>query len=419
MTFRVASTFAIGTRNWGLVQPRKQRGTQRTVAIVQCSLRPYRIAFYDQLRDLLATENVDLRVIYGQPNPSEREKQSNSTLPWGTYTRNRYLSFAGREISWQPCSRLLRDADLIIVEQAVKHVLNWELALSPGRRHFKLALWGHGRNFQSKSSTSLAERSKRVLTKHSDWWFAYNSSGARVVADIPFPAHRITVVNNSVDTRLLTQARDEVRQSLGQEQEALRRELGINSESVGLFVGGLYKAKRLDFLIAACDHMRDLVHDFELIIIGAGPDRQLVRDAARCRPWLHYVSPVFGADLAPYFELAKIFLMPGLVGLSVIDSFVFQTPMVTTAFPYHSPEIEYLSNGVNGIIHPDPDDAAGYAAEAAKLLIDNQRLAHLIEGCDEAASTYSIDAMVRNFADGVLHALDRPPLRTERRAGTS
>jgi L-malate glycosyltransferase len=38
-------------------------------------------------------------------------------------------------------------------------------------------------------------------------------------------------------------------------------------------------------------------------------------------------------------------LMPGLVGLAVLDAFADGIPRVTTVIEYHSPEIEYLVPG--------------------------------------------------------------------------
>ena len=43
--------------------------------------------------------------------------------------------------------------------------------------------------------------------------------------------------------------------------------------------------------------------------------------------------------MAPYLYVSKLLLMPGLVGLSVMDSFVGTCPLVTTDVAVHSPEI--------------------------------------------------------------------------------
>src|SRR5664280_31065 len=104
-------------------------------------------------------------------------------------------------------------------------------------------------------------------------------------------------------------------------------------------------------------------------------------------------------------------LMPGLVGLSVIDAFVAQVPMITTAVEYHSPEIEYLIPGINGILLSAKTTASEYADRVAELLNTPHELAELRRGCLEAAHKYTLDAMVDRFSDGVLHALQHESAR--------
>ena len=114
--------------------------------------------------------------------------------------------------------------------------------------------------------------------------------------------------------------------------------------------------------------MREAVPDFHLLIIGAGPDAGIAEAAAAELPWVHYAGPKFGAEKTALASLGRVFLMPGLVGLGVLDSFAYGTPMVTTDIPYHSPEIEYLRHGENGLIVAD--DVRTYAEAVTELLTD-------------------------------------------------
>jgi len=272
---------------------------------------------------------------------------------------------------------------------------------------FRLAFWGHGRNFQSDSTTTFAERAKRLLSREADWWFAYTQRSAEIVASLPFNRNRITVVNNAIDTGELAKARNTIRRHPGGIEE-LRQTLGLSGDQVGLFVGAMYAEKRLPFLIECCDRIRSLVPEFEMVFVGAGTAEDLVRQASRERPWMHYVGPVFGPAVARYFALASVVLMPGLVGLGVLDSFVCETPMVTTGLSTHSPEIEYLESGINGIVVRPPDDVESFSNAVSGLLCDRTKLITLIDGCRASARLYSIEGMAGNFAAGVLEALHAP-----------
>ena len=113
----------------------------------------------------------------------------------------------------------------------------------------------------------------------------------------------------------------------------------------------------------------------------------------------------FDEERVPYLMLGKLMLMPGAVGLAVLDAFCLEVPLVTIDVPYHGPEIEYLVDGTNGVIVERGSDARRYAAVVAELLIDDDARARLQEGCRESRERYSIECMAQRFADGVVGAM--------------
>lgn len=373
------------------------------VAVVQSWLTPYRLPFYEHLRRELAERSVGLAVVYGQASPEEAAKRPHTALPWGSYAANRYLRLGGRELSWQPCLGLVADADLVIVEQALKRLVNGVLLAQRGLSGRRVAFWGHGRTFQAHRSSWLAERAKRRLSRGVHWWFAYNDLSARAVEALPYPRSRITVVNNSVDTAGLRAARHRVGPV---ELAALRSRLDIRSENVALFVGGMYPDKRLAFLLESSERIRAAVPDFEIILVGDGPDVAQVEAAARRHRWVHLESPRFGAELAVYFAAARLLLIPGVVGLAVLDSFAFGVPLVTCDLPYHSPEIDYVSPGFDAVVVREADDPGAYARTVVELLRDRAARARLQDGCHRSASSYSIESMAQRFAAGIEQALE-------------
>jgi glycosyltransferase involved in cell wall biosynthesis len=86
-----------------------------------------------------------------------------------------------------------------------------------------------------------------------------------------------------------------------------------------------------------------------------------------------------------------------------VDSFVLGTPIVTTDWPWHAPEFEYLMPGRNAVV--TPDDVQAYADGVAALLRDPARVDELRRGCAEAAPRYAVEQMVDRFAVGTLRAL--------------
>lgn len=371
------------------------------VAIVQKSLPHYRRSFFDNLRGELNRRGVELRLVYGQPTGADASKDDTAEIPWATRIHNRTFTVAGAQVVWQPCLKAIRDADLVIVEQAAKLLVNYPLLIGQALGAKPVAFWGHGQNFQRPTLRTFAEKVKRLVSRHVHWWFAYNDLSAQVIADLGYPVERITSVQNAIDTDALREARDR----LGQEgRAALRSRLGIRARWVAIYCGGLYREKRLEFLIEAGRRLATELGDFELVVIGSGPERERIERASAEHPWLRFLGPRFGDEKVSWFLASDVFLMPGLVGLAVLDAFALEVPLVTTADALHSPEIDYLVSGENGVV--TPGELSAYVAEVRRILLEHGWGERLREGGRQAGARYTVPAMAVRFADGVVKALE-------------
>ncbi|MFD2111275.1 glycosyltransferase family 4 protein [Thiorhodococcus fuscus] len=397
----------------------------RKVVIVQRVLPHYRVAFFSELRLRLLDENIDMRLAYGQELPGQIPRTVDLIAPWAIRVQNRYLPLGPVKPVWQPCLNLIEDADLVIIEQANALLLNHWLMLRRALRARPLvAFWGHGSNRQAAHPDSLSEQIKRRLITRVDWWFAYTRLSARLVREAGFPPERITIVNNTLDTGTL---RRDLAAVTPAEQATARRRLELRpNDRICLYSGGLYPDKRLDFLIQAGAAIHARLPDFRLLIIGDGPERERIDRAARTHPWLRYLGPLFGADRAIYYRLGQAFLMPGLVGLVIIDSFATGLPLFTLDDSPHSPEIAYLKPGENGYM--TPPDVTVYAAAVCAFLEGGERSANVRSACLESGRTLTLERMVAHYATGITRCLrdniaagqldDTPPDQTVRSEST-
>lgn len=376
---------------------------KRRVLIVQTYVPQYRVAFFEGLKAFLDAQNIHLDLVYSGPPDDAARKSDAVRLPWAMYRTNRRFRVGRRELVYQPVARLARGYDLVIVENANKLLINPVLACMNGLGMTRLAYWGHGKNFQGGEALMGASL-KSAMLRHAHWWFAYNDLSAEIVRETGFPKERITSVMNTIDNEAL--ARD-VTAVTAADLELQRRELNLAGSNVCIYIGGMYDKKRLPFLLAACERIREIVPDFEILFLGSGVDRALVDAFAAKHDWAKALGPTFGRDKATCLKLAKLLLMPGLVGLAIIDAFAAQMPIVTTDVPYHSPEIDYLVSGTNGEIVSPADSIETYAERVAALLADKARLEKLRQGCRESAEKYSMQSMISNFASGVVAALGR------------
>ncbi len=378
------------------------------VVIVLRAIPHYRVPFLDLLRADLAARGIRLSVVYGQVGPERVAKRDTVVLSWGIRIENRVIAVGSGALYWQPCLELVRDADLVIVTQEAKLLTNYVLHWRRARGRIRLAYWGHGGTYQQGPLPWLIQAIKAHLARQVDWWFAYTELSAQAVFATGFPRERLTVVNNAIDTASLRATRMSL---TAEDLERERRLLGIRGQSIGVFIGGMYREKRLEFLLAACEVTKARIPDFECLFVGDGPDSGKVREAAARFPWIHFLGPRFGAEKVAALALGEVMLMPGLVGLAVLDSFALELPILTTDIPYHSPEINYLRNGENGVVLPRDCGPEEYGEQVAGLIGDDHRLSALRAGCREAAGRYTIDDMASRFASGVVQALEsaKPP----------
>jgi len=375
----------------------------RVVIVYRVALQ-YRRRFYELLRGRLDGLGIDLVLVLGGPSASEARKRDYTPVPWAIQTRNKTMRLGGREVCWQPCLRYVHSADLVVVQPEARNLVNYVLLALQAAGRFRLAFWGVGvTQRRARPSNRLGEFAKRQMAPWVHWWFAYTDRSARDVLSYGFPAERITVVNNAVDTQGLVAADELI---TDEEVRTFRGELGIEGHHVAISVGGMDEDKRVPFLLESCLLVRDNLPDFELILIGAGPDQHLAETYARTHSWIHYVGPVFDEAKVPYFRLAQLALQPGNVGLVVLDCLALETPLITTAVPYHGPEIEYLSQGVNGLVVGDWTSPQAYAGAVVEAFNSPDLIDRLSEGCRASRGKYTLEGMVERFAKGVVLALE-------------
>jgi glycosyltransferase involved in cell wall biosynthesis len=377
------------------------------VTIVQRILPHYRIPFFTQLAEALAKDGIELSLVYGQELQGTVPKTFEFDAPWAHRIKNAYFKIFGYEMVWQPCLKMTGGSDLIIVEQANRLLVNYAYLLLRKAGNFKLAYWGHGKNMCiGPGRNKLREYLKRALGRSVDWWFAYTGLSARVASDLGMPLDRITAVMNSIDTEELEEG---VRQATPEQLDALKKTLGIRSDNVGVFCGGMNRAKHLDFLLDACVNIKTQLPGFEIIFIGSGPEQHKVEKAAAQYSWVHYVGPKYGLERVAYLMLGKALLMPGLIGLVILDSFVTQVPVFTTDTPGHGPEIDYLEDGLNGVLVHAGEESYSQSVVAYFESVDMQSA--LRNGCAASAQKYSLKNMVMNFSDGIKRCLPANTVR--------
>jgi len=370
--------------------------------VIQRRMTHYRVPFFEELRRSLSERNIELTLAYGNGTAAEMAKKDSARLPWAHELDTRY--FANGKACWQPFGALAQNSDIIVITHENKLLYNL-VAQYASPRSKRVVLWGHGANLQG-NSRSAAERVKKLTAKKADWWLAYTAHSKPLIERSGFPGERITVLNNTIDTTLLSQDIANIDEGLISE---FRNNHSIADGPIGLYLGSLYSEKRIPFLIESAVRIRSRIPNFSLVIAGAGPEDDIAILAARTHPWIHFIGPVKGRQKAAALAAARVLLNPGLVGLGILDSFVSGIPMITTDCGIHSPEIAYLESGVNGIM--TASDADEFVLAACQM-IDNDLLHQSISiNAKKSSEELTIVKMAENFSAGLSSCLAQPAFR--------
>lgn len=369
------------------------------VLVVQQLLKNFRLPLHDGVYQQLAQQGIRYRLVFSAPYGAEISKgDCLAEAPAAWYQLIRLRKFG--PVVWQQPPGW-RQARVIVVEQANKHLFNWWLLLNltllpnrcwPDGHKPKLVFWGHGFNHQHRGG--IGEWLKRQLLRYPAHWLSYTQSVSQYLQQQGVAAERITTLNNSLDN-----------QQFGEQVLALRAQLPHSALTakqplrplVLLFCGALYQDKQLPLLLAVCAQAVAEGIVGKLIVVGDGPLRTLLTTAAPA--WLDYRGACFGDDKVQAFAEADLVFNPGLVGLAILDAFAAALPFITTDFAGHSPEISYLQHQVNGLLLPMQPQALIAALRA--LQQDPSWLAALAHGARQSAELYSMAAMVANFSRGV------------------
>jgi len=367
--------------------------TTLRVLVVQRIIPPYRLPFFNSIHNIARQHGIELEVAFGQAQPGEiPQSVPANAIPDAQSLINRFVP--GTSAIWQSLPVRL-DYDLIIVEQANRLLLNYALMVrrSLTGRPARLAFWAHGMNWQGDPQ-SWRERWKRRMRGEADYWLCYTDRVVDSLADVP--AERKCSIDNAIDTMGLATAVSRAATTVVKDPQHL------------LFIGSMRPDKRFPWIFSALDAAHTSCPGVTASFVGDGPEVASVRTFCATRPWAVMHGAVHGTATAPYLQRAGGILMPGLVGLVVLDSFVAEAPLLTTPFNgQHSPEFAYATPGVNALVSADTQEA--YIAMVVAYVADPARQVMMRANCHTAAGRYTIANMAERFVAGIERALALPP----------
>ena len=377
------------------------QGQMKRLVIVQPYVPSYRRAFFEGLSATLASKNIDCKIASSEPRGASTARGDGISAEWIVPAESRRLSIGSRSLDLGGTMSTWKDADAVILGSQGSSVDVYR-ALLLGRtntRAPKVGLWGHIRDYVN--SPHPVDRSlEKWQLRRADHVFAYTASGSEYARSLGVNSARITTVMNSIDTSELHRASA----SLSDDDVTAFVESTMASRGRTLsFIGGLDESKRIDFLASALDKLWNLDPTIRLLVAGNGSQRSLLNNAS-ARGQVVHVGYADAKTKALMARVSGALVMPGRIGLVAVDAMALGIPILTTAWPYHAPEAEYLTEDLHRFtVDNDPHSFAAAMQKAAAGALGSTRQDQMSE-----AVYPNLETMVQNFATGVLDMLNHP-----------
>jgi len=285
------------------------------LGLVQRVLPVYRALFFDALA---AACTSGLGVFAGEPRPNESivSAKELNTARW-THADNLHLLRGPFYLcyqrglmdwlrEWQPAA--------LIVEANPRYLATSSAMKWMHTQNKPVIGWGLGSPPSSGWFASLRRGPRLRFLRQFDALISYSARGAEQYAALGYPADRIFVAPNA--TAPAPTFRMPVRAN------------GFDGHPVVLYVGRLQARKRLNDLIRACAALSGSLQP-KLVVVGDGPERKALESlAGQIYPSTEFPGAKFGAELAPYFSAADLFVLPGTGGLAVQEAMSYGLPVI-------------------------------------------------------------------------------------------
>jgi len=371
----------------------------KRLLIIQPYVPAYRVPLFRNMKELLSGAGVDLAIAAPLAQGLDSSRNNDETAAFADFVlESREVKLGKKSFFKKDLKTVLAtfDPDMVIVEQAIKNLEAWSLALNPKFWNKpKVAMWGQGRSYSSAQS-NVEAAAKQWLTKRMDWFFSYTEGGAKHVIDRGFQQDRVTVLNNSTDTLSLEKAMSRISDDT---LETYLQNHGLTPGAVGLFLGGVDERKGITFLLKAVQKIVETCPEFKLLVAGDGSMAVEVRALQEKGGPLVWLGRVEDHEKAIALRAADLLLIPEWVGLVAVDSLAARVPIVTTEHSSHSPETEYLTQGENALFVEH--NVQVFADSVTRLLGDPGELERLSSNCGVAESELSIESMANRFVSGI------------------
>jgi glycosyltransferase involved in cell wall biosynthesis len=208
----------------------------------------------------------------------------------------------------------------------------------------KTYLWTHG---WYGNESSFKKNFKKIFFGLSNSILLYGDYARNLMIKEGFQADKLITVYNSMDF----DSQIDIRKKL--EETLIFKEHFQNGNPVLLYVGRIQKRKKIELLVEALHNLHQNNSFYNLILIGNQAEETSINELVshyNLEKQVWFFGSCYDENvLGELIFNADLCVVPGDIGLTVMHSFVYGTPVVThDNFPKHGPEFEAIESKVTG-----------------------------------------------------------------------
>ena len=350
----------------------------KELIIIQTATPDYRNKFFQFLKQKLQN-NFSL---YRGDYYFEPSVKTDSTIFFAKPLKN-YFIFKNRFLFQSgPFWKIIIKKNIIVLEMNPRILSNWIILLVRRMLFRETVLWGHA--WPRKGAESKSDTLRNMMRLLANKIIVYTQSQKQEL-ELRMPNKKIFSAQNA----------------LYKKNEMFTNNNFKTINNI-IYVGRLTKKKKPLIMVKAFEiALNKLSNNVNLLIIGDGEEKQNIIKYVNNNKIASRVS-ILG-HIGSYTKLRELYhsslvsLSPGYVGLSATQSLGFGVPMLVSRNENHSPEIEYIKEGVNALFFESNSEK--HLSDKLLEIFKNQdywiKQRELIS--EECKNKYSIESMAEPF----------------------
>ena len=374
------------------------------IIILQRILPHYRAGIFRKLWERFP----GMKVFYGQPFIGESLKNAdNLSENFFINCRNTYLDKKGKIFISNIFSKINQIKPEIIISVFNIGNLNiYILFILRKILKFRIILWSFGYDPVTgfNPEKKFTDKIRLYLSQKADAVIFYWENGRDELNKFSKRKDHYFVAPNTLDTEKQTEFKKTF-DITGKDK--IKAELGVKEKFHFVYTGRLLEDKQIDLLLRAYGIVERRNTDCRLTIIGDGPERNKLSNLSQELGLnkIHFTGEILDEEqTGKWIYISDAFIMPGRLGLSVVHTFCFGTPVISQRKEkhFHGEGIGYIKDGENGFLVEDGN--VSELAEKMLLIISDNELSDRLR--TNAFDTSRNECSVENMIEGFEHTVE-------------